>query len=646
MDCPLGRALLSSVQKCLSKQIQWRRRAAGTTHIGQSDYGYDQYAHLTSLDHKGPSPGLTLLTGYDWTFDHLNRVSGVDFVPAGYVGEDAVYSYDATDQLIGADRQTADESNVNDLNGNRRMSGTTNWVAGTNNQLFRDGTYEYTYDKEGNLTKRVTLVWNAGTSTWDATGATTEYAWDNRNRLTSITAKPSPGGSATKVLGYSYDAFDLRVAKSVDNTPVGSGTIDRYEYYVWDGDDIVMDFVDTDGAGGGASVALAKRYLWGQAVDQILAEETAGGATVWDLADNLGSVRDQMNNTGGFISASHVNFDAFGKPTATPVSRFAFTGQEWDADAGLYYYNARWYDPKTGKFLSPDPSEFDAGDTNLTRMVGNSVTNAVDPTGLKVYQFRRDLASSPLGAHGGLLIIPDDPAAFPAEVLAQYDIPNLRLLKFSNGELGFTLAGFCCSDEGDEEGRYKDLIVLANESGDVLAAEQMLSPNLYTSFWKADWDMQTEEVWPPTIQLSDEQFDVAMKTGEKFNTTMGDTEFIHRILQAAENYRLNEKAKNKVPYGLLAGELGGKGFNCNAFANSLLKAAGALGNNNVKHAIDAGAASRIPPEYFEPPKENEQKTNEREAPAEPKVDSLPNTPLGTPAVGFRPPGLPSPSRRR
>jgi len=357
-----------------TQKITRYSNAAGTTHIGQSDFGYDKYAHLTSLDHKGPSPGLTLLTGYDWAFDHLNRVASVDFVTAGYAGEDATYSYDATDQLIGVDRSATDESYVHDLNGNRRVVGATNWSAGTNNQLFRDGTYEYTYDKEGNLTKRVTLV------SGSPTGATTEYAWDNRNRLTTVTEKSTPAGSATKITKFEYDALDMRVFKNLDSD--ANGAANRYEYYVWDGDDIVLDFVDTDGAGGGASVALAKRYLWGQAVDQLLAEETAGGATVWDLADNLGSVRDQMDNTGGFLSGSHVNFDAFGKPTATPVSRFAFTGQEYDSDAGLYYYNARWYDPRTGKFLSEDPIEFAAGDTNLTRMLGNSVTLYVDPTGL------------------------------------------------------------------------------------------------------------------------------------------------------------------------------------------------------------------------------------------------------------------------
>jgi RHS repeat-associated protein len=50
---------------------------------------------------------------------------------------------------------------------------------------------------------------------------------------------------------------------------------------------------------------------------------------------------------------------------------FGFTGQELDAATGLYNYNARWYDPAMGRFISEDPSGFDAGDANFYRYVGN-----------------------------------------------------------------------------------------------------------------------------------------------------------------------------------------------------------------------------------------------------------------------------------
>ena len=40
------------------------------------------------------------------------------------------------------------------------------------------------------------------------------------------------------------------------------------------------------------------------------------------------------------------------------------------------------YDPTIGRWLSEDPTGFDAGDANLYRYVGNGPTDGVDPSGL------------------------------------------------------------------------------------------------------------------------------------------------------------------------------------------------------------------------------------------------------------------------
>ena len=36
---------------------------------------------------------------------------------------------------------------------------------------------------------------------------------------------------------------------------------------------MVLDFVDEDGPGGSGAMALSKRYLWGERVDKLLAQE-------------------------------------------------------------------------------------------------------------------------------------------------------------------------------------------------------------------------------------------------------------------------------------------------------------------------------------------------------------------------------------
>ena len=65
-----------------------------------------------------------------------------------------------------------------------------------------------------------------------------------------------------------------------------------------------------------------------------------------------------------------------------------YTAREWDPDAGMFYYRARWFDQEAGRFLSDDPLGFGAGDVNVQRYVGNDVAQTTDPTGLRGFPIR------------------------------------------------------------------------------------------------------------------------------------------------------------------------------------------------------------------------------------------------------------------
>lgn len=66
---------------------------------------------------------------------------------------------------------------------------------------------------------------------------------------------------------------------------------------------------------------------------------------------------------------------------------YTFTGREYDAETGMYYYRARYYDPNSGRFISKDPIGFKGGDVNLYRYVGNNPINIIDPFGLHEVHF-------------------------------------------------------------------------------------------------------------------------------------------------------------------------------------------------------------------------------------------------------------------
>jgi RHS repeat-associated protein len=148
--------------------------------------------------------------------------------------------------------------------------------------------------------------------------------------------------------------------------------------YIYDGDQIALVF-------NGSGVQI-QRYLYGDQTDQVLAEE-ANGQTRWLLADHQGTVRQIVDHAGTLLN--QISYDSFGNITnqtnASVTFRFGYTGREWDGETGQYYYRARYYDPKVGRFTSEDPIGFSAGDTNLSRYVFNSPTNFTDPSGMVVW---------------------------------------------------------------------------------------------------------------------------------------------------------------------------------------------------------------------------------------------------------------------
>jgi RHS repeat-associated protein len=157
---------------------------------------------------------------------------------------------------------------------------------------------------------------------------------------------------------------------------------------------------DKDGTGDVTGENLSHRYLWGPAVDQLLADEQVTntqtpGTVIWPLTDQLGTVRDMAVYNAQIGETSVVNhrvFDAYGnlKSETNPQTGqaaavdclFAFTGRLYDKPTGLQNNLNRWYDPNVGRWISQDPIDFKSGTTNVCVYCANNPTMAVDPTGL------------------------------------------------------------------------------------------------------------------------------------------------------------------------------------------------------------------------------------------------------------------------
>ncbi|MGB4923379.1 MAG: RHS repeat-associated core domain-containing protein, partial [Candidatus Nitrotoga sp.] len=73
-------------------------------------------------------------------------------------------------------------------------------------------------------------------------------------------------------------------------------------------------------------------------------------------------------------------YGPFGENGTMVPNRFGYTGQQYIAGLGLYYYKARWYSPTMGRFLETDPIGYGDG-VNWYAYVGNNPVNLVDPDG-------------------------------------------------------------------------------------------------------------------------------------------------------------------------------------------------------------------------------------------------------------------------
>jgi RHS repeat-associated protein len=234
-------------------------------------------------------------------------------------------------------------------------------VVGADNRLLSDGTWNYSYDNEGNLVKKTRV---GGGATWN-------YGYDFHNHLTSASQSATDGGPVQLQDNFQYDALDRRITETVAPTGQAATT----QHFVYNGQEVWADLSGTN--------QVQTRYLHGSHLDEIWGSVSAAGNAAWYWTDRLGSVRDITDGAGTVVD--HINYDSFGnvlsETNPAAGSRYKFTGRELDSTTGLYHYRDRQYDPTDGRFTSEDRKGFRGGDLNLYGYVHNQPTGWVDPTG-------------------------------------------------------------------------------------------------------------------------------------------------------------------------------------------------------------------------------------------------------------------------
>ncbi|KPQ28518.1 MAG: Rhs family protein [Marinobacter excellens HL-55] len=315
-----------------------------------SAYVYDEEGRLTQHRiHQGQIKDIAAQR--DYQYDPSGNLKTIQDSRKGL----REYVYDPMDRLVGV-RGDIYEQLIHDPAGNLLEQGqgasTDNRTNVRGNRLTMHGDCHYEYDEFGNLTeerrgKDQKLV--------------TRYSYDCQHRLTSVT---KPDGSTWH---YEYDAFGRRIAKTSGLTKteflwqgdrlIAEETGDQYRTFVYESDSF-------------KPLALVDGYGTEQA------------SIYYYHLDHLGTPQEITNARGDLVWS--VTYRAYGNVVRALVNDIdnpiRFQGQYHDPETGLHYNRHRYYNPNTGRFLTPDPIGL-AGGLNNYQYVPNP-TGWVDPLGL------------------------------------------------------------------------------------------------------------------------------------------------------------------------------------------------------------------------------------------------------------------------
>jgi RHS repeat-associated protein len=213
-------------------------------------------------------------------------------------------------------------------------------------------------------------------------GITRRYRWDAGSRLAEVSVEVS-GGTVTN--RYQYDAQGLRRTKT---GAVGVG-------YLWAGDELVEE------QQAGSSAIAYSRGTDGTVVglggDRALHDGLGGVSGREGASPALYRVDAWGNLQVDAADSSHWSVPPSGGPSV------GFGATHWDADAGLYYAQQRWYDPRTGRWLSEDPVFGDLRNPmslNLWAYGNGNPLKYTDPEGKAVNLITAGIGAA-IGAVGG-----------------------------------------------------------------------------------------------------------------------------------------------------------------------------------------------------------------------------------------------------
>ena len=261
---------------------------------------------------------------------------------------------------------------------------------GRGGQLREDRKWRYYYDSHGNLVLKT--MRRAGpslkTGMWDKFLAWQSgdyaYTWQGNGMLRSVTR---PDG---KTVTFRYDALGRRIEKVFDG---------RVYRYLWDGDVILheWDYAEADRPNTIVTETgeitldrpepVEELITWVYDSDSYVPTAKIVGDRHYSIvSDYIGRPVQAYDDNGNIVWQA--DYDIYGNIRNLHGSRqfipFRQLGQYEDEETGLYLNRSRYYDLRTGNYISQDPISLAGNNPTLYGYVSDPNVH-IDPFGLRKY---------------------------------------------------------------------------------------------------------------------------------------------------------------------------------------------------------------------------------------------------------------------
>ncbi|MEV8365298.1 DUF6531 domain-containing protein [Streptomyces niveus] len=325
----LGRETTRTLDESLVMRQSWDAVGRLTQHHVETD---DAEVLVRAFTYQSDGTPVAIddnITGRrTFTLDTGGRITGVRAR-----GWSEQYTYNSAGDQVTSNVSTPSAAGQ-DGAGERLYDGTL---------LTRAGRRHHTYDAQGRLVERSSRSLSGKRLTW-------KFDWDASDRLIEV---HTPGGSVWR---YVYDGLNRRIAKIHHHA---DGTVLESVYFSWDGSQLaeqrtgdtvlVWDYlglrplaqreVKTRGDSGGEDQREIDRRFFAIVTD------LTGGPQYMLAPDGSVSWRARAMTWG--TTRWNSNATAY-----TPIRH---PGQYFDPETGLHYNVHRYYDPDSGRYISPDP---------------------------------------------------------------------------------------------------------------------------------------------------------------------------------------------------------------------------------------------------------------------------------------------------